>query len=242
MAHEGPVRSMAPPSFGRTQRPLYARLRVRPDRTPQYQRRDNPHRLLREERCSTTRVSREFHHSPVAGDGAGARSEYSLDNSFLRSRRALSILDARSLSPVLCGPLREHAHAGGGEMSTSRNNRGAAGSARHAGHLDARDVMWSGGGGSTGRRPIRLPRSIGLSDYHSEALHVPTRVYVRGTVAKGHYTRRQMIEMRATLHRLIWGRLAHEVAGARTLLASSGGPAQAHCCQQERHSPLAKPT
>lgn len=40
------------------------------------------------------------HHSPVAGGRAGGRAEYSLDNSFLRSRRALSILDARSLSPV----------------------------------------------------------------------------------------------------------------------------------------------
>ena len=88
MAHEGPVRSMAPPSFGRTQQPLCARRRVPPDRTPQYQRRGNPHRLLREERCSTTRSSRECHHSPVAGGCAGGGSEYSLDNSFLRSRRS----------------------------------------------------------------------------------------------------------------------------------------------------------
>jgi hypothetical protein len=43
------------------------------------------HRLLREERCSTTRALVEYYYSPVAGARAGDWADYSLDNSFLRS-------------------------------------------------------------------------------------------------------------------------------------------------------------
>ena len=47
--------------------------------------RDTPNRFLREGAVLDDEASRECQHSPVAGDGAGAGSEYSLDNSFLRS-------------------------------------------------------------------------------------------------------------------------------------------------------------
>jgi hypothetical protein len=98
-------------------------------------------------------------------------------------------------------------------MSSGRTSPRAVRGAPGAG-LNVRDVIWSGGGGSTGRRQVRLPRAVALTDYFAEALHVPSGVYVRGAVSTGHYTRRQMIAMRAILCRLMWQRLAHEVAVA----------------------------
>src|SRR5262249_20934782 len=77
--------------------------------------------------------------------------------------------------------------------------------------LPAAEVTWSGGAAAS-RGSNRNPRSAGVTSSRWEVLHKPTGVYVRGEVPPGHYSRTEMARLRAALWRVVWRRLAQEVA------------------------------
>jgi hypothetical protein len=93
-----------------------------------------------------------------------------------------------------------------------RPNRDVVAGRPPASSVLAADVVWAGGGGSGGRPSNRTARSLGTSDCRWELVHFPTGIWVIGEVARGHYSRVEMIDLREKLWLASWSRLEHEVA------------------------------
>jgi hypothetical protein len=83
MAHEGPVRSMAPRLSARVaDTALRSAARTSIPRTTSPTHGSDPHRLSRRERCSTTRGLAQCKNPPVAGARAGGWATFLLTTHF----------------------------------------------------------------------------------------------------------------------------------------------------------------
>ena len=79
--------------------------------------------------------------------------------------------------------------------------------------LDTAEVSYSGSGGNcSGRRKAAQSRSLDVTEAAITLRHEPTGIEVNGAVAPGHYSRRQLRELKDALHRQLLAELEQWVA------------------------------
>jgi hypothetical protein len=80
-------------------------------------------------------------------------------------------------------------------------------------HLNSREVHKSTGIGTLSiRKNARQPRQMDKRDATINLIHTPTKIEVNGSIPEGHYSKKEMIQLRKSLYKALFIELENKVA------------------------------